>query len=40
MTSPEVGASRLLNILISVLLPAPEKPITPKIEPDSIFKST
>ena len=40
MISPEVGSSRLLNIRINVLLPAPENPITPKIEPDSIFKST
>ncbi len=40
MISPDVGDSKLLNILISVLLPAPEKPITPKIEPDSMFKST
>jgi ABC-type methionine transport system ATPase subunit len=29
-----------LNILINVLLPAPENPITPKIEPVSIFKLT
>jgi ABC-type methionine transport system ATPase subunit len=32
--------SKLLNILINVLLPAPENPITPKIEPVSIFKLT
>ena len=31
ITSPEVGDSKLLNILISVLLPAPEKPQRQKL---------
>lgn len=40
MTEPEVGFSNKLTQRISVLLPAPEAPITPHIFPFGTFKLT